>query len=113
PQTVETLLVDPGITVVGVVDQEAGVAGRSSTAADVLLVACGGASNTALEFIASAAGDGSDQPIVVVCGGNANGFMRDALLSGADDIVLIDDAAAPSAETFFAMQKALARRSTG
>jgi pilus assembly protein CpaE len=113
PQAVEALLDDPGITVVGVVDQSAGPAGRSSNSADVLLVACGEASDSALEFIASASTDGSGQPIVVVCGGNANGFMRDALLSGADDIVLIDDAAAPGADTFFAMQKALARRSTG
>jgi pilus assembly protein CpaE len=113
PQDVETLLDDPGITVVGVVDQESGAAGRSSVSADVLLVACGEASDSALDFIASAAADEGDQPIVVVCGGNANGFMRQALLSGADDIVLIDDAAAPGADTFFAMQKALARRSTG
>jgi pilus assembly protein CpaE len=113
PQTVEALLDDPGITVVGVVDQASGPSGRTSASADVLLVACGEASDSALEFIASASHDGSDQPIVVVCGGNANGFMRDALLSGADDIVLIDDAVAPGADTFFAMQKALARRSTG
>jgi pilus assembly protein CpaE len=113
PQSVEALLDDPGITVVGVVDQESGPAGRGSTAADVLLVACGEASDSALEFISKAATDGSDQPIVVVCGGRANGFMRDALLSGADDIVLIDDAAAPGADTFFAMQKAIARRSGG
>jgi pilus assembly protein CpaE len=113
PQDVESLLDDPGITVVGVVDQESGAAGRSSVSADVLLVACGEASDSALDFIASASTDEGDQPIVVVCGGNANGFMRDALLKGADDIVLIDDAAAPGAETFFAMQKALARRSTG
>jgi pilus assembly protein CpaE len=113
PQAVEALLDDPGITVVGVVDQASGPTGRSSASADVLLVACGEASDSALEFITSASRDGSDQPIVVVCGGNANGFMRDALLSGADDIVLIDDAAAPGADTFFAMQKALARRSTG
>ena len=113
PHEVEALLDDPGITVVGVVDQESGAAGRSSMSADVLLVACGEASESALAFIASAAADKTDQPIVVVCGGNANGFMREALLSGADDIVLIDDAAAPGAETFFAMQKALARRSTG
>jgi pilus assembly protein CpaE len=112
PQDVETLLDDPGITVVGVVDQESGAVGRASVSADVLLVACGEASGSALEFI-SAAADSGDRPIVVVCGGNANGFMREALLSGADDIVLIDDAAAPGAETFFAMQKALARRSTG
>jgi pilus assembly protein CpaE len=113
PQAVEALLDDPGITVVGVIDQASGPTGRSSASADVLLVACGEASDSALEFITSASSDGSDQPIVVVCGGNANGFMRDALLSGADDIVLIDDAAAPGADTFFAMQKALARRSTG
>lgn len=113
PHAVEALLDDPGITVVGVVDQSAGAAGRSSASADVLLVACGEASDEALEFIASASADASDQPIVVVCGGNANGFMRDALLSGADDIVLLNDAAAPGADTFFAMQKALARRSTG
>jgi pilus assembly protein CpaE len=113
PQAVEALLDDPGITVVGVVDQASGPASRSSASADVLLVACGAASDDALEFISSAAHDGSDQPIVVVCGGNANGFVRDALSSGADDIVLIDDVAAPGADTFFAMQKALARRSTG
>src|SRR3954451_25014879 len=113
PQAVEALLDDPGITVVGVVDQASGPTGRSSASADVLLVACGEASDAALEFISSASTDGTEQPIVVVCGGNANGFMREALLSGADDIVLIDDAAAPGADTFFAMQKALARRSTG
>jgi pilus assembly protein CpaE len=113
PQAVEALLDDPGITVVGVVDQESGAAGRSSASADVLLVACGQASDTALEFIAAASAEPTDQPIVVVCGGSANGFMREALLSGADDIVLIDDAAAPGAETFFAMQKAIARRSNG
>jgi pilus assembly protein CpaE len=113
PQAVEALLDDPGITVVGVVDQEAGLAQRSPSSADVLLVACGQASDAAIEFISKASADGSDQPIVVVCGGHANGFMRDALLSGADDIVLLDDAAAPGAETFFAMQKAIARRSGG
>jgi pilus assembly protein CpaE len=113
PHAVEALLDDPGITVVGVVDQEGGPAPRSSASADVLLVACGQASDAAIEFIAKASTDGSDQPIVVVCGGNANGFMREALLSGADDIVLLDDAAAPGADTFFAMQKAVARRSGG
>ena len=80
PQAVEALLDDPGITVVGVVDQETGAAGRSSMSADVLLVACGEASESALEFIAAASVDGTDQPIVVVCGGDANGFMRDASL---------------------------------
>jgi pilus assembly protein CpaE len=50
---------------------------------------------------------------VVLCGGSPNGFVRDVLTSGADDVVLIDGADAPGPQTFFAMQKALARRSSG
>jgi pilus assembly protein CpaE len=113
PRTVEAVLDDPGISVVGVVDQEAGLPGLDASPSDILLVACGGASDTALGFIASAVQDRPDQPVVVVCGGSPNGFVRDVLTSGADDIVLIDETIAPGPETFFAMQKALARRSSG
>jgi pilus assembly protein CpaE len=113
PSTIEAVLDDPGINVVGVVEQEAGVADARAMPADVLLVACGTASESAVEFVASAARDRDDQPVVVVCGGSPNGFVRDVLTSGADDIVLIDQVAAAGPETFFAMQKALARRSNG
>jgi pilus assembly protein CpaE len=113
PRTVEAVLDDPGISVVGVVDQEAGIPGLDATPSDILLVACGGASDGALGFITSAIRDRPDQPVVVVCGGSPNGFVRDVLTSGADDIVLIDETVAPGPETFFAMQKALARRSGG
>jgi pilus assembly protein CpaE len=112
PRTVEAIVDDPGINVVGVVDQEAGVPAVDPAPADVLLVACGAASPDALAFIAAASRARGDRPLVVVCGGSPNGFVRDVLTSGADDIVLIDETITPGPETFFAMQKALARRSS-
>jgi pilus assembly protein CpaE len=112
PNTIEAVLDDPGINVVDVVEQEAGVPNGHSTPADVLVVACGAASETAVEFVAKAARERAGQPLVVACGGDANGFVRDVLTSGADDIVLIDSAVAPGPEMFFAIQKALARRSS-
>jgi pilus assembly protein CpaE len=112
-RVVEADVDDPGIQVVGVVEQAAGVAAIDATAADVLLVACGVASDAAVAFINSAVRHRGDRPLIVVCGGSPNGFVRDVLTSGADDIVLIDDTVTPGPETFFAMQKALARRSGG
>jgi pilus assembly protein CpaE len=112
PQTIEAVLDDPGINVVDIVEQKAGVPNGHSAPADVLVVACGAASAKAVEFVAEAARERAGQPLVVVCGGQANGFVRDVLASGADDIVLIDSVVAPGPEMFFAMQKALARRSS-
>jgi pilus assembly protein CpaE len=112
PHKIEAVLDDPGINVVDIVEQEAGVPNGHSAPADVLVVACGAASETAVEFVAEAARERAGQPLVVACGGNANGFVRDVLTSGADDIVLIDNAVAPGPEMFFAMEKALARRSS-
>lgn len=112
PSTIEAVLDDPGINVVDIVEQEAGVPNGQSAPADVLVIACGAASDTAVEFVAKAARERAGQPLVVACGGHANGFVRDVLTSGADDIVLIDSAVAPGPEMFFAMQKALARRSS-
>jgi pilus assembly protein CpaE len=112
-RVVEAVVDDPGIQVVGVVEQAAGVPAVDATAADVLLVACGAASDDAVAFINSAARERGGRPLIVVCGGSPNGFVRDVLTSGADDIVLIDETVTPGPETFFAMQKALARRSSG
>jgi pilus assembly protein CpaE len=109
---VEAVVDDPGINVVGVVEQAAGVPAVDA-AADVLLVVCGAASDDVVAFIDAAARERGDRPLIVVCGGSPNGFVRDVLTSGADDIVLIDETVTPGPETFFAMQKALARRSGG
>jgi pilus assembly protein CpaE len=113
PRVVEAVVDDPGISVVGVVEQEAGVPALDAGAADVLLVACGAASDDAVAYVSSASRERGGRPLIVVCGGSPNGFVRDVLTSGADDIVLIDETTTPGPETFFAMQKAIARRSSG
>jgi pilus assembly protein CpaE len=113
PRVVEAVVDDPGIEVVGVVEQAAGVPAVDATTSDVLLVACGAASEEAVAFISSAARERGGRPMIVVCGGSPNGFVREVLTSGADDIILIDETITPGPETFFAMQKALARRSSG
>jgi pilus assembly protein CpaE len=65
-----------------------------------------------VEYVSAAVRERDGQPVIVVCAGSANGFVRDVLSSGADDIVLVANHATPGPETYFAMHKALARRST-
>jgi pilus assembly protein CpaE len=110
PATVESVLDDPGIEIVGVVEGTAEAATRDAGASDVLLVACGSHSETALGFIAAAARERPERPIVVAYGGSPNGFVREVFDSGADDLVMLQDSATPAADTFFALQKAIARR---
>jgi pilus assembly protein CpaE len=113
PITVEGVLDDPGIHIVGVMDHDAGATPRDGANADVLLVACGNESEQALKFIGDAVRERPDRPVVVVCGGSPNGFVRRVFASGADDIVLLSDSETPGADTFFALQKAIARRHGG
>ncbi|MEP6954059.1 MAG: AAA family ATPase [Solirubrobacteraceae bacterium] len=113
PQTIETILADPGISVVGVVDQASGIPGLKASGAEVLLVACGAPAGDVVDFVSAATRAEHGLPVVVVCAGSPNGFVGDVLTSGADDIVLVDAASTPGPDTFFAMQKALARRTGG
>jgi pilus assembly protein CpaE len=113
PAVVEAVLDDPGIEIVNVIESTASSASKEDAVADVVLVACGGHSESALEFIEAAARERPDRPIVVAYGGTANGFVREVFDSGADDLVMLDSTESPAADTFFALQKALARRSGG
>jgi pilus assembly protein CpaE len=110
PDTVETILDDPGIEIVGVIEGTAAALGRDALASDVLLVACQGHSQESLDFIKTAIDDRPDRPVVVVYSGTRNGFVREFFERGADDIIVLDDSAQPGADTFFALQKAVARK---
>jgi pilus assembly protein CpaE len=112
-RALEAVLGDPGIEVVGVIEQKGDLALRSGLAADALLVACNGNSEVALGYLKEAARDRSDLAVVVVSAASANGFLRDAFESGADDFVVLGDSPTAGADTFFALQKAIVRRSGG
>jgi pilus assembly protein CpaE len=113
PDTVEAILDDPGIEIVGVIEGSAEALNREGQVADVLLVACEGHSQDSLNFIKAAIDDRPERPVVVVYSGARNGFVREFFERGADDIVVLNDSTQPGADTFFALQKAVARRGGG
>jgi pilus assembly protein CpaE len=112
-QTLESVIGDPGIEVVGVIEQQGDLALRSGMEADALLVACNGHSEAALHYLREASRDRPDLAVVVVSGATPNGFLREAFESGADDFVLLGESPTPGADTFFALQKAIVRRTGG
>lgn len=113
PGLVETVLDDPGIEIISVVESSGENASKEGAAADVVLVACGGHSEASLKFIHTSARHRPDRPVVVAYAGSANGFVRQVFDSGADDLVMIDGSETPAADVFFALQKAIARRTGG
>jgi pilus assembly protein CpaE len=111
--TLNSVVGDPGIEVVGVIEQQGDLALRSGLEADVLLVACDGHSDAALGYMREASRDRPDLAVVVVSVATPNGFLREAFESGADDFVLLGESPTPGADTFFALQKAIVRRTGG
>ena len=109
-RTLTSILDDPGIEVVGVLEQQGDLRLRAGLDADALLVACNGHTDVALAYVAEATRDRPDLPVVVVSGNAANRFLHQAFDTGADDVVVLDDSAAPGADAFFALQKAVVRR---
>ena len=77
------------------------------TATDLVVVACAGYSDRALYFIEGAVRENPARPVVVLCDGSPNGFVRRVFEMGADDIVRLPQ---PSEEVYFALQKAVARK---
>ena len=100
---------DPGIEVVGVVETHGEMALRRDDRVDAMLVACNGRPEVALAYIAEAARERPSWPVVVLATGETQGLVREAFEAGADDILVMRDASA-GAETYFALEKAVARR---
>jgi pilus assembly protein CpaE len=106
---------EPAVEVVGLVATDGTPSSGDSGAANLLVVACGGYSDHALGYIESAVKETPDRPVVVVCSGHANGFVRRVFEAGADDIVVVAENGGQPDRTvedvLFTFQKAVARRS--
>jgi pilus assembly protein CpaE len=110
-RALEGVLGDPGIEVVEVLETHGELADRaSSLQIDAMLVACNGHPDVALAYVAEAARERPSWPIVVVTTSQATALVRDVFVAGADDILTINDPAQAGSETFFALQKAVTRR---
>ena len=102
---------DPGIEIVGVVEDFGEIGRRSTATVDAMIVASNGHPDVALAYVAEATRDQPDLPVVVLTTGDHMGLVRQAFEAGADDILVLRDSPTPGADTFFALQKAIARRS--
>ena len=110
-RALEAVLGDPGIEVVDVLEAHGELVDRSGELqVDAMLVACNGHPDVALAYIAEAAREKPGWPIVVITTSRADALVREVFVAGADDILTIDDPAQAGAETFFALQKAVTRR---
>jgi len=100
-----------GIEIVGILaGLEDSWSTLQETDTDLLVVACSGYSDRALFLIDAAVKQRSDRPVVVLCEGSPNGFVRRVFEAGADDIVTLPETAA---NVEFALRKAIARTQRG
>jgi pilus assembly protein CpaE len=96
------------VEIVGVVEGlDASWKTLQETQTDLLMVACAEYSDRALFLIEGAAKDQPERPIVVLCKGSPNGFIRRVFEAGADDVLTLPE---EPEHVRFAVQKALARR---
>jgi pilus assembly protein CpaE len=110
------LAAEPAVQIVGFVDQEQDHDTAVETPSDLLVLVSAGYSQRSLSLIENAVLRRPDRPVVVLCSGSPNGYVRQVFQAGADDIVMLPDpdsdaAQGATAEQIrFALQKALARR---
>ena len=80
---------------------------------EALLVVCRDESDEALELLRRAAIAYPGRPVVVVCAGSPNGFLRKAFRAGAEDVIEITTVEMAASDTYLALAKAVARRDSG
>jgi pilus assembly protein CpaE len=113
-RALESVLGDPGIEVVDVLETHGELVDRAADLqVDAMLVACNGHPDVALAYVAEAARERPSWPIVVITTSSATALVREVISAGADDILTVTDAGQAGAETFFALQKAVTRRTGG
>jgi pilus assembly protein CpaE len=106
-----------GITVGGIVGELTPTPNEiQESNADVLVVACAEQPEAALTLVNWWAVHRPTRPVVVLCRASQNGFVGRAFSAGADDLVVVEPGYEVSDETsqelIFALQKAVARKST-
>ena len=103
----EALQDDPSLEVVGYADYLDDWREFLEQPADLVVVACSAADETASYMVDRAVKHRPDRPVVVMSESSPNGFLRQAFESGADDVITLPQ---QSHEVAFTLQKVIARR---
>ena len=108
-ETVQAALpVESDIEIVGLVDGlEESWSTLQETPTDLLVIASAGYSDRALFLIGGAVKQRPDRPVVVLCEGPPNGFIRRVFEAGADDFLVLPES--PD-HVRFTLEKAVARK---
>lgn len=103
---------EPGLEVLGFMHIDTARRERPlAPDANALVVVCGhGGQENAVALIEEAVSDRPDRPVVVLSCASPNGFVREALQAGADDLVVLNGSGRSGTEVYFALEKALTRR---
>jgi pilus assembly protein CpaE len=107
---------EPAVQIVSYIDADHDVDIASETPSDLLVLVSAGYSQRSISLIENAVLRRPDRPVVVLCSGSPNGYVRQVFQAGADDIVMLPDPGSREAneataeQIRFALQKALARR---
>jgi pilus assembly protein CpaE len=106
-----------GLELTGIVDGlDSGWTAMGERPTDIVILGCTSESEQALWFLRESARTHPDRPVLVLCPGSQNGFVRHAFEAGAEDLVVLppDLPARPQAvaeQLRFTIEKAVARRS--
>lgn len=106
------LATEPSLDIVGMIDTDAARRERPlAPDASALVVVCGDhGQDSALRLIGEAVADRPERPVVVLSCGSPNGFVREVLQAGADDLVTVNGSGHSGTDVFVALEKALTRR---
>jgi pilus assembly protein CpaE len=105
-----------GLELAGLADGlDAGWRAMSERPTDVVILACPPDSEQALGFLRESARAYPDRPVLVLCPGAPNGFVRHAFEAGAEDLIVLAEHQpgrphAAAEQLMFAVEKAVARR---
>jgi pilus assembly protein CpaE len=112
---IESMVSTPHMRVLDYVDL-ARLAPDDEGAGDVLIVACTDYTADIGESLSTASRHHPARPVVLLCPSGTNGFVNEAFVAGADDIVAlpqngdVESAAATSRQVMFSVEKAVARK---
>ena len=102
---------EDGLELAGIVANDADWATRAGFDADALLITCATAAGEILDLVSQETAARPDMPVVVLCTATHNGFVREAIQAGADDILLTEDMATSGPQVYMAFEKAMSRKS--
>lgn len=116
PRKLEAILATRGeLVLTGIADgigEWSRAAGAGGDHDAVLVAADGTDSRATVNLVREATADGSARPVLVLSTSRPNGMVTDVLAAGADDVLVLEDADRAGSDISFALQKALARRTS-